>query len=601
MIKIKEKTDFYIVKVKIGTCFDTEFQKEKGEYTCDKTDQKYYDEAGDDFYLLVIGFNDKRKIEWMKIAYCEKVNKPRRFKFKIFANTESKLKIENFINLINVDINSDFKLRSYLYKEYAVDILYDFYLSLIEIKPLTENNINKHSFYNSIAQNSDNAFLMYKQKYTRDQYQRDKERIIHSKASRRLVDKAQIFTSTKGDHYRTRMTHTLEVAQIARGLARMLKLNEDLTEAIALGHDLGHTPFGHQGEKTLDLILQGKENYNIIKNINDDKRLQQRFKHNYQSLRVLTLLENKYAEYEGLNLSYQVMEGILKHTNIFAKKGELEFDLHDFFRYSCEEELCMEQPFSYTLEGQVVAIADEIAQRSHDIDDAFKSRKLNHDSFIKYSNIKKAQTIVTIDKDIQDGMNTAETNGMIFIDKDDMYRAQLSSNIIRYFMYNVVEQTKKNLENIKIPKDNKFKDKLVEFSSEGESANKLLNNLITKQVINSPEVAQFDKSASRVIYKLFKYYYENPLCLETTTLTRIYKEMRKENLDCIELNGGCLDIVQTEVKKIIKLDLTDINLDSQTKTEYLKKRKILVRCIADHISGMTDNYAINEFHKLYSI
>lgn len=267
MIKIKDKTDFYIVKVKIGTCFDTEFQKEKGEYTCVQPDQKYYDEAGNDFYLLVIGFNDKRKIEWMKIAYCEKVNKSRRFKFKILANTESKLKIENFINLINVDINSDFELRSYLYKEYAVDILYDFYLSLIEIKPLINNNINKHGFYNSIAQNSDNAFLMYEQDYTRDQYQRDKERIIHSKASRRLVDKAQIFTSTKGDHYRTRMTHTLEVAQIARGLARMLELNEDLTEAIALGHDLGHTPFGHQGEKTLDLILQGKENYNIIKNI----------------------------------------------------------------------------------------------------------------------------------------------------------------------------------------------------------------------------------------------------------------------------------------------------------------------------------------------
>lgn len=161
----------------------------------------------------------------------------------------------------------------------------------------------------------------------RTDFQRDRDRIIHSKSFRRLMHKTQVFI-TPGDHYRTRLTHTLEVAQIARTIARSLRLNEDLTEAIALGHDLGHTPFGHSGEKVIDSILStyGK-----------------RFRHNEQSLRVVDLLEH---EGQGLNLTHEVRDGILGHSGS-AKKPS-------------------------TLEGQIVRISDRIAYLNHDIDDALR-------------------------------------------------------------------------------------------------------------------------------------------------------------------------------------------------------------------------------------
>ena len=163
-------------------------------------------------------------------------------------------------------------------------------------------------------------------------YQRDIDRIVHSKAFRRLMHKTQVFLRPEGDHYRTRMTHTLEVARIARTIARGLALNEDLTEAIALGHDLGHTPFGHAGERVLDEILPGG------------------FRHNEQSLRVVDCLEK---EGEGLNLCYEVRRGILCHTG--PDKAE-------------------------TLEGQIVRVADKIAYINHDIDDAIRAGLLTEDA-----------------------------------------------------------------------------------------------------------------------------------------------------------------------------------------------------------------------------
>lgn len=161
----------------------------------------------------------------------------------------------------------------------------------------------------------------------RTEFQRDRDRIIHSKAFRRLMHKTQVFLSPEGDHYRTRLTHTLEVSQVARTIARNLGLNEDLTEAIAMGHDLGHTPFGHNGEMILDSIHPGG------------------FRHNEQSLRVVEVLEST-PNRRGMNLTYEVRDGILNHT------GDLP---------------------ATTLEGQVVKISDRIAYINHDIDDAVRS------------------------------------------------------------------------------------------------------------------------------------------------------------------------------------------------------------------------------------
>jgi len=175
----------------------------------------------------------------------------------------------------------------------------------------------------------------------RTEYQRDRDRIIHCKAFRRLSHKTQVFLAPEGDHYRTRLTHTLEVAQIARSIARSLRLNEDLTEAIALGHDLGHTPFGHVGEDALTAALKGV--------VGDYPDLEVPFEHNVQSLRVVESLE---YEGKGLNLTWEVRDGILNHS------GDRK---------------------AFTLEGRIVAIADRIAYVNHDVDDAIRGGVLSED------------------------------------------------------------------------------------------------------------------------------------------------------------------------------------------------------------------------------
>ena len=179
----------------------------------------------------------------------------------------------------------------------------------------------------------------------RSEYQRDRDRIIHAKAFRRLEYKTQVFVNHEGDLYRTRLTHSLEVAQIARTVARSMSLNEDLTEAIALSHDLGHTPFGHAGQDALNACMQAYGG----------------FEHNLQSLRVVDWLENSYAEFPGLNLSFETREGILKHCAV--KHAVALGDVGERFIYKT-------QP---TLEAQLTNLADEIAYNNHDIEDGLRS------------------------------------------------------------------------------------------------------------------------------------------------------------------------------------------------------------------------------------
>ncbi len=181
--------------------------------------------------------------------------------------------------------------------------------------------------------------------YGRNQFQRDRDRIIHSSAFRRLEYKTQVFVNHEGDLFRTRLTHSLEVAQIARAIARNLQLQEDLVEGIALAHDLGHTPFGHAGQDAL----------------NECMKTHGGFEHNLQSLRVVDFLEQRYAEFDGLNLSFEMREGILKHCSV--KNAKLLGDVGERF-------LKKQQP---SLEAQVTNLADEIAYNNHDVDDGLRS------------------------------------------------------------------------------------------------------------------------------------------------------------------------------------------------------------------------------------
>ena len=203
---------------------------------------------------------------------------------------------------------------------------------------------------------------------TRSEFQRDRDRIIHSTAFRRLQYKTQVFLHHEGQHFRTRLTHTLEVSQMARSIARALRLDEDLSEAIALAHDLGHTPFGHAGERVLHEKMGPWGG----------------FDHNMQAMRVVTMLENRYAEHDGLNLTWETLEGILKHNGPIVDAEDrpvgkylrewLPFGLYDI---PASADLMLSTYAS--LEAQAAAIADDIAYDAHDIDDALRARLITFD------------------------------------------------------------------------------------------------------------------------------------------------------------------------------------------------------------------------------
>lgn len=222
--------------------------------------------------------------------------------------------------------------------------------------------------------------------FMRTDFQRDRDRIVHSKAFRRLMHKTQVFLAPEGDHFRTRLTHTLEVSQIARTIARNLELNEDLTEAISLGHDLGHTPFGHNGEKVLDSIYS------------------QGFSHNVQSLRVVEVLEEMNGR-RGMNLTAEVRDGILNHTG----KG-----------------------VPFTLEGQIVKISDRIAYINHDIDDAIRSGVITSKELprecIDYLGADHRTRINTL---VSDMVENSDNKNQICMSE----KATKNMNLLREFMF----------------------------------------------------------------------------------------------------------------------------------------------------------------------
>ena len=198
---------------------------------------------------------------------------------------------------------------------------------------------------------------------TRDDYQRDRDRIVHSTAFRRLVYKTQVFLNHEGDLFRTRMTHSLEVAQLARSVARVMQLNEDLSEAIALAHDLGHTPFGHAGQDALDECLREADGRSAG------------FEHNFQSLRVVDVLEERYPTHDGLNLTFETREGILKHCSLRHARELQEAEPGGVGQRFIERT----QP---SLEAQVCNLADEIAYNTHDIDDGVRSGLLAYEQLL---------------------------------------------------------------------------------------------------------------------------------------------------------------------------------------------------------------------------
>ncbi|MAI11820.1 MAG: deoxyguanosinetriphosphate triphosphohydrolase [Rhodospirillaceae bacterium TMED167] len=215
--------------------------------------------------------------------------------------------------------------------------------------------MNDRAVYASRPEESRGRLFVEQESKTRTCFQRDRDRIVHSTAFRRLEYKTQVFVNHEGDHYRTRLTHTLEVAQIARSIARSLRLDEDLAETLALAHDLGHTPFGHAGEDALSEMMQGHGG----------------FDHNAQSLAVVTRLEERYPEFDGLNLVWETLEGLVKHNGPLMAGGSDDNLPREIARFSntCDLEL---HTFA-SAEAQVAALADDIAYNNHDIDDGLRA------------------------------------------------------------------------------------------------------------------------------------------------------------------------------------------------------------------------------------
>lgn len=555
-----------------------------------------------------VNINDKDNIEYI---------------MKVYLNGEQNCRtIESIIDKMDLDISKDFGVGCYvimsdmesLFQELQERIMAKNRVPLFEGYAETEQQDDSYQL-NVLAQKDNQAIRIYPSgdpgKY-RTEFQRDRERIVNCKAFRRLVDKAQIFSAEKGDYYRTRMTHSLEVNQIAKAIAYALNLNMDLTEAIALGHDLGHTPFGHQGERTLNDILGGKEKVGIP----SEKLLKERcfggFKHNYQSARILAELEEKYIEFPGLNVSIQIIEGVLKHTRIKPKEIKLEDFLEKEYLEKIDIDYKNEVQVCSSLEGQVVAVADEIAQRGHDVDDALTSGVMSVEDFIDRLKISKCGELQA---KIKEEMNQIDASERLIVDKKELQIARIVSCIITYFITSTINHSKKNIDrNIwldEITLSNKIK--LIEFSPDVEKVNSYLERVVQKKVICNNEVARADYNASMIVKKLFGKYYMNPRLLHSGTIHKIFVEtLRHENEavsnSAINLNDGSIELVNKEIK-----DITVKPIDEDLIIEYLnnvdftrseediiifEKRKILVRAITDYIAGMTDGYALEEFEKL---
>lgn len=318
---------------------------------------------------------------------------------------------------------------------------------------------------------------------TRSEFQRDRDRIVHTTAFRRLKHKTQVFISPDGDHYRTRLTHTIEVAQIARALARALKLDEDLAEGVALVHDFGHTPFGHTGEDALDAVLLPYGG----------------FDHNAQSLRIVTKLERRYAEYDGINLTWETLEGLVKHNGplVNAKgegiKGPVPLPILEY----CELQ-DLEIGSYASLEAQVAAIADDIAYNTHDIDDGLRA------GYLTFEMLEEVPFL--------SGLMAQVRAKYPVLDKE-RFANEIMRRQITHMVEDVIGVAQQNLARLK-PKsaaDIRAADFTVAtFSAEMAETDRQIKKLLFAHIYRHPEIMRIRAGATKIVTDLFHRYMETP-------------------------------------------------------------------------------------------
>ncbi len=354
----------------------------------------------------------------------------------------------------------------------------------------------------------------------RSEYQRDRDRIVHSAAFRRLEYKTQVFVNHEGDLFRTRLTHSIEVAQIGRSIARSLSLNEDITEAIALAHDLGHTPFGHTGQDALNECMKPYGG----------------FEHNLQSLRVVDVLEERYAEFPGLNLTFETREGILKHcSSREAKKlGELG-----------KRFLQKKQPGA---EAQLVNLADEIAYNNHDVDDGLRY------GLIELDQLREVSLFAQQYDEVQS----------LYPDLAKRRRIhEIIRRMINRMVVDLVENSQRSLAGADVGSPNEVRDvphELITYSDEVREQTLELKRFLRNSLYNHYRVRRMSMKSSNIIKRLF-----DVLMHDIRLLPPQYEE------------------------KIAESAAT--NVDAETGQ---------ARIIADYIAGMTDRYAIAEHARLFA-
>lgn len=456
----------------------------------------------------------------------------------------------------------------------------------------------------------------------RNTFMRDRDRILYCTAFRRLAGKTQIYTIGSDDHKRNRMTHSLEVAQIARTISAALGLNCDLTEAIALAHDFGHTPFGHAGEQMLNQIMVPNDEYlkgmpffmqsengistklrqEGINNSYISKDDMFGFKHNIQSVRVVATLEDSYrndkGENIGLNLTNYTLWGIMHHSKLEYKNSDYQPNFQN--RFSKMMRVKGKASDAWSFEGYVVRIADDIAQWHHDLEDAIRGRALPTSKIcttIKKSlkntlndeditQIERERNVTIIDRRCITVLSHIVVNKLVtdLIENSKKNLEKLSENLeLAYPTLNETEIAKKIYGNYDTAKIGIDKEKVISFS---EAINEIeFKKTINASVHHSKDVERMNEKGRYIIRKLFEAYYAHPQQLPDGPIMHFMVEAGfKKNIDEAKKVGP--GPIRTEFEKVME-------------NPPMILRCLLMRRICDHIASMTDHYALEEYNSLY--
>jgi dGTPase len=343
---------------------------------------------------------------------------------------------------------------------------------VITREKIEEQETQRLAGFAMLSKNSQGRVVTEAEHPYRTGYQRDRDRVIHTSAFRRLEYKTQVFLTTEGDYYRTRLTHTIEVAQIGRTIARALGVNEDLTEAICLAHDLGHGPFGHSGEAALNELTADHGG----------------FDHNFQSFRIVEKIEQRFPNFRGLNLSWEVREGILKHETEYDRSRVTE----------------LEPTWRPTLEAQIVNLADEIAYNTADLDDGLRSGMITP---VQLQDVEWWQIITD---ELELGLPQTLT---------EMDRHRVIRRLVGKEVSDVVEATDARLtaNNIRTVADiRQASENMICYSPKGEKLNRQLKDFLFSNLYRHWRVTRMHMKARRFIKELFAAYLENPAILPTS-------------------------------------------------------------------------------------